>query len=154
MNNDTIKNWLKSIHKNSPKTFKSLINTDFEKIKNANNAIQKKKSVELSKPQSQRYNGMTKTQFDKSGVGYEDKPIEHTTADSSAVENVRYDPKNENLDIMFVGGEKEYRYPNVDKKTFEAFMRTPSKGSFVNDVLKPYFSDYSNPSVQQKISEE
>lgn len=152
---ETFKNLFKKWKSESPKTFEKLVNTDFETIRRTGKIVDKNKSVKLNKPQSQRYNGMTRGQFERT-YNEQNVPqgeIVNEAVDSSAVESATYDPKKGNLDITFVGGGKEYRYPKVPKEVFERFQRSPSKGLFVNTVLKGY-SNIGDPEVQKKIAEE
>lgn len=152
INQETFKNLFKKWKTQSPKTFDKLVNTDFESIRQANKAIKKGKTIQLNKPQSQRYNGMTMGQYQKQPAPGDREKVETHTTDSSAVQSIEYDPKKGNLDVTFVGGDKEYRYPEVPKEVAESFMRAPSKGQFVDEVLSRY-SDIGHPEVQKKIRE-
>lgn len=60
--------------------------------------------------------------------------------ESTAVDSYRYDPLTGDLNVKFVGGDKEYTYPNVPKSVVKDFGNAPSKGRFVHDVLKPEYS--------------
>lgn len=152
---ETFKNLFKKWKTQSPKTFEKLKNTDYETLYKTGKLIEKNKSVKLNKPQSKRYdvgNGaLTRNQFEKQDI--DDKmSVEISDVDSSAVESIQYDPKKKNLDVKFVNGTKEYRYPNVPKEVYHAFESAPSKGAFVNETLSKY-SDITSPEVQKKIRE-
>lgn len=56
---------------------------------------------------------------------------------SSNVEQIGYDPDARELHVYFLNGSR-YVYENVDASVFENFQYAPSKGSFVNRVLKGY----------------
>ena len=55
---------------------------------------------------------------------------------SSAILKVGY--AESNLFIEFVGGEW-YKYADVPITVFEQLLRAPSKGTFVNQRIKPYY---------------
>lgn len=57
--------------------------------------------------------------------------------DSTAVEAFRFLPEHHVLQLLFVEGRMAYDYPCTDE-LYKAFLRAPSKGRFVNEVLKPY----------------
>ncbi len=57
--------------------------------------------------------------------------------DSSAVEAFRFDPEREILELLYTEGRMVYDYP-CDAMLFEEFRLAPSKGRFVNGVLKPH----------------
>jgi hypothetical protein len=57
--------------------------------------------------------------------------------DSTAVEAFRFLPEREVLQLVFVEGRMAYDYP-CTAELYERFMGAPSKGRFVNDVLRPY----------------
>lgn len=54
---------------------------------------------------------------------------------STAVDKVRYEPDKNKLYLTFVGGNKEYVY-DVSPEEFEEFLKSGSKGRYVNYVLK------------------
>jgi hypothetical protein len=57
--------------------------------------------------------------------------------DSSAVEAYRYVAERGVLQIVFAEGDAAYDYP-CDPLLFARFTHAPSKGRFVNEVLKPH----------------
>lgn len=57
--------------------------------------------------------------------------------DSTAVEAYRYRPDQAVLQIVFVDGASAYDYP-CSAALFADFLSAPSKGRFVNEVLKPH----------------
>lgn len=58
--------------------------------------------------------------------------------DSSSLVSVGYDPKRRILEIEFEGG-GVYDYLGVPPEVFAALMEAPSKGAYVNDVVKEGF---------------
>lgn len=57
--------------------------------------------------------------------------------DSSAIAAYRFDEARSLLELLFVDGRLVYDYP-CDALLFEEFRLAPSKGRFVNRVLKPH----------------
>jgi hypothetical protein len=62
---------------------------------------------------------------------------EWTRCTSRAVEGYRYLRSGGVLQIAFRQGRSVYDYP-CDPPTYERFVRAPSKGRFVDEVLKPH----------------
>ena len=58
---------------------------------------------------------------------------------SSAVAAIAYDARGEEVYVEFVDGDT-YAYSRVPPPIWRAFEAAPSKGRFVNLVLKPYFA--------------
>jgi hypothetical protein len=56
---------------------------------------------------------------------------------STAIEAVRYLPDRGILQVLFVEGQMTYDYLCADA-LYEQFEYAPSRGRFINDVLKPY----------------
>jgi hypothetical protein len=56
---------------------------------------------------------------------------------STAIEAFRFAPDRGVLQLLFREGRMVYDYPCSDS-LYERFVRAPSKGRFVNEVLKPY----------------
>lgn len=57
--------------------------------------------------------------------------------DSSAIEAYRYDEARHILELLFKDNQLVYDYP-CSELLFDEFVRAPSKGRFVNGVLKPH----------------
>lgn len=101
------------------------------------------------KPKSIRVNNQTLGQLRKNNQGNSNaKNVEFV--DSSAIESFKYDPEKKNLDIKFVNGNKEYRYPKVPKNVADGLYAAPSKGAYVQKVVSDY-SNINDPEVQKKI---
>ncbi len=56
--------------------------------------------------------------------------------DSSALDAAGYDAERRELHVAYKGG-RAYVYLDVPPETYEAFLRAPSKGTFVNAEVKP-----------------
>ena len=54
---------------------------------------------------------------------------------SSNVTGIRYDPETRTVQVQFRGG-SVYSYFDVPAQTFQEFVYAPSKGRFVNLVLR------------------
>lgn len=126
--------------------FQTLMKIDYSKFKDQGN----KQQQEVIRPKSVRINGMALPQVKNQNM--RNANAETSFVDSSAVESFHYDPEKKNLDIKFVGGDKEYRYPDVPRNVANGLYAAPSKGAYVNSVVSRY-SDISNPEVQKKIKE-
>ncbi len=58
--------------------------------------------------------------------------------DSSAILKIGYDDSR--LFVEFVGG-KWYKYVLVPETVFEQFIKAPSKGYFINKLIKPIYHE-------------
>jgi hypothetical protein len=58
---------------------------------------------------------------------------------SSAVTNVRYDDQLQLLDLTYTGG-RTYTYYGVPPAVYLGLIQSPSKGRYVNAVIKPRFA--------------
>jgi hypothetical protein len=58
--------------------------------------------------------------------------------ESSAIEAVDYDHAGQQLDIELTTG-RVYRYVDVPRDVYEAFMAAESKGRFYNDHIRDEF---------------
>ena len=54
---------------------------------------------------------------------------------SSSISSVGYDPKTLTLEVQFRSGEI-YKYEEVPEDVYIGLMDAPSKGSYINDVVK------------------
>lgn len=59
---------------------------------------------------------------------------------STAINNIKYDPKSEGLKVKFQGGKKEYFYPSVPVELIQRWLKAPSKGEF---FMKNIHNQYS-----------
>lgn len=63
---------------------------------------------------------------------------EMTYVDSSNIEAIGYDDEAMELHVQFLGGAL-YTYLDVPREVFDDFMAAPSKGSFLNRVIKSVY---------------
>lgn len=58
---------------------------------------------------------------------------------STAIKNVKYDPKTQELWVTFQGSNKKYWYPRVPAEKVEEMMQAPSKGEyFIKNIHDVY----------------
>ncbi|VVB59509.1 KTSC domain protein [uncultured archaeon] len=62
------------------------------------------------------------------------------TISSTAIQNMKYNPNNRVLELLFVGGKHSYAYPSVPSKVIENFEKAFSKGRFFNKNIKEQYS--------------
>ena len=55
---------------------------------------------------------------------------------SSVIYGMRYDPRGRVLDVVFRGSGEVYRYFGVPRAVWREFVRSPSKGTYLNTVFK------------------
>ena len=65
-------------------------------------------------------------------------PVEMQPVQSSSVARIGYDESAEEVYVEFYTS-GTYVYAGVPRAVFEDFERAPSKGKFVNEVLKPRY---------------
>ena len=58
--------------------------------------------------------------------------------ESSAIARIHFEPAERTLDIWYRGG-GQYRYLDVPLPLYAQLMAAASKGSFVNQRIKPHF---------------
>ena len=63
-------------------------------------------------------------------------PVTHLVA-SSVLSAMRYDPLRQELTLTFRDRHGTYRYEQVSPEVWSALLAAPSKGTFLNQVLKP-----------------
>lgn len=93
--------------------------------------------VSLNDLKSQRFQNK-EGEMQISPTENEDDEIVRKNVQSTAIENVTYDPKKEIMWIKFVGGKKNYAFPSVPKEKISGFLKQLSKGRFYNNKLKGY----------------
>lgn len=113
---------------------------DFNKQSTIQKAISKGKIVQVNDVKSSRWKRKDDTLYGPvNNIDYENA-IE-TSVSSTAVADVKYDPKTQDLDIRYVGGDIYYTFPNVPEDVFTEFMDAPSKGRYLAYVIKPQYSE-------------
>jgi hypothetical protein len=65
-------------------------------------------------------------------------PEMEPTPESSSIEEIGYDADAEEVWVRF-GGSGLYAYSGVPEVVWDDLRRSPSKGGFVNSVLKPSY---------------
>lgn len=55
---------------------------------------------------------------------------------STAIADVKYDPKSGVCHVKYVGGNKWYRFVNMSPQQFKSFMNSSSKGRYVQRVMR------------------
>lgn len=68
-----------------------------------------------------------------------DSEIE-TEVESSAIKGYTWNPETHSLFITYTNGDKEYEFPNVPESIVKELDNAPSKGRFVQFVIKPNYS--------------
>lgn len=58
---------------------------------------------------------------------------------SRLISNATFDADTNVLALTFANSGRTYDFFAVPKSTYEAFLAAPSKGAFLNSVLKPRF---------------
>ncbi len=81
-------------------------------------------------------NTLTRTQ---DGTGIIVKGEAFSLRPSTAIASHEYNEKTQTLTITYVGG-KAYNYFGVTKTTFEDYLKSDSKGAFVNSHIKPNYN--------------
>lgn len=62
----------------------------------------------------------------------DDTGVGHTyQVDSTSIQSARFDPSDSSLNIVYRGGDKEYKYA-ANENDAKAFLQSPSKGRFIN----------------------
>lgn len=55
---------------------------------------------------------------------------------STAVAEVKYDPETGVCNVRYVDGDKWYRFEGMSPEQFQTFMKSSSKGRYVNNVMR------------------
>lgn len=64
---------------------------------------------------------------------------------STAIADVRYDPKTKVCHVKYVGGNKWYRFVNMTPQQFKSFMNSSSKGRYVQRIMRHKNHDPAYP---------
>ena len=75
------------------------------------------------------------------------------SSDSSFISGAQYDPKTRELsiDIHNNSGKTQYKYYDVDRKTFDKFKSSESKGVYFNQNIRNHY-DYQRTKQHKEIS--
>lgn len=71
---------------------------------------------------------------------------------SSVIARMRYDPASRVLEMEYRGGRGMYRYFEVPREEWEAFVLAPSKGTYLNEVFKRREYGYSKVSGWSRLT--
>jgi hypothetical protein len=71
--------------------------------------------------------------------------------DSSAIEAYRFNPERRILELLFKQSGLVYDFP-CDELLFDEFVRAPSKGKFVNGILKPHADRHNWKPTPRRLS--
>jgi KTSC domain len=66
----------------------------------------------------------------------QERKITMTAVSSSNIAAIGYSETNRVLQVDFLTGKNSYRYFDVPPPVFQAFLEAPSKGGFLNSVIK------------------
>jgi len=58
---------------------------------------------------------------------------------SSAIEAVGYEPERQCLEVRWGGQRRVYRYHRVPVEVYEELLQAESKGTYVNEQVKPRY---------------
>jgi hypothetical protein len=61
--------------------------------------------------------------------------VRRVRVSSSVIASVGYAVRNQILEIEFVSG-RIYQYLDVERETYEALLKAPSKGRYFNDHIR------------------
>lgn len=64
---------------------------------------------------------------------------------STAIADVKYNPKEKVCHVKYVGGDKWYRFVNMSPQQFKSFMMSSSKGRYVQKVMRKKNHDPAYP---------
>lgn len=109
----------------------------FSHLKDKINDLTRDKSFDIKDASSYRSEegnmvGSAEGQWDNT------QPEHLNMIDSTAIQDLKYNPKTGDCDIRFRKGKKTYRYPDVPQDIIENMKGTPSKGRYFNYYIKPY----------------
>jgi hypothetical protein len=62
--------------------------------------------------------------------------MEFIYVDSDNVDQIAYDEEHMEVHVIFKRGSRHYIYSDVPADVYRDFANAPSKGRFVNDILK------------------
>lgn len=119
---------------------------DKEAQKAFREAIGKNKVVEVKNVQSSRYRyDNSNTLYDPNDVAKMDNgdissKVQEVQANSTAVDEIKYDPQTKILTVKYQNGNTYYDFPNVPQEVVTEFMEAPSKGRYLAYHIVPNYS--------------
>ena len=109
-------------------------------------AMQKGKSVNINNPTSYRtfHNvGEGTTNSNDIDVGLQSGTNPETDrvgeVQSTAIENARYDPEDDSLNITYKGGNKEYKFRAGGREGVREWINSPSKGKITQEWRQTHY---------------
>ena len=137
----------------------------YENLNKEENRLQKGKEIDMTAPMSERfffkaegpgersykfkghgketagYEGLfTHRQMEQAGEKLGGPDVGVADIASTAIHRVRYNPETKNLYVTFVGGDKEYLFPNVPEDAVKKFLNASSKGRHYGLRIKPNYA--------------
>lgn len=123
------------------KTFNSLFShTTPQNLRQNTDIIDSGSKFTIDSPMSNRYTTSSSNEKKMDPYAENDERSYVENVDSTAIQQVGYDPETKELQVKFVGGDKVYSYPNVPEEDIEQFLNAPSKGRDMAYHIKPNFS--------------
>lgn len=71
------------------------------------------------------------------GIFDKNKVFNGVDYDSSAIKSVKFHPEKNEADVVYVGGDKKYKFP-MSQEEFDAFQNAGSKGQWMYYVARRY----------------
>lgn len=110
---------------------------------NEDKSINRQVSKALRHNQTLEVTNATSTRFglnNKKGLKKERMQGDQVThqGNSTAIQAFKYNPKTEDLDVVFRSSPKKYTFPDVPTETVEQWLEEPSKGKGYHKLIKPY----------------
>jgi len=103
-------------------------------------AMDKGKSINISNPTSYRtYHNVGAGTMDQNDMDIGLSSSSNPTTDrvgevqSTAIENARYDPEDDSLNITYKGGDKEYKFRAGGREGVREWINAPSKGRITQE---------------------
>ena len=64
--------------------------------------------------------------------------VDERNIDSTAIQDLKYNPETKIAEVTFRGGSHSYAYPDVPEQNIKDMIRAPSKGIAFGKEIKPY----------------
>lgn len=89
---------------------------------------------------------------DAEGKRQKEKVLDRVPVESTNIESIALDAEAGHLEVQFRNGAAYRYFPNFGQQEFDAFLAAPSKGNFLNQVIKPNFEAVKvrNPTPKDK----
>ena len=101
---------------------------------NISKRVDSGKSVNISNPTSYRtYQNVGKGTLNENDIDIGLTSGQGAEITSTAIENARYDPEDDSLNITYKGGDKEYKFRAGGPEGVREWMNAPSKGQITQE---------------------